>query len=280
MSKKTITKTALAAKLGISRASLYYTPTKPITDEAVQEQIVAVMQEHPAYGHRRIALVLSMNHKKIARIMKQYGLQPAVQRKRRPHKPADEKQPEIQRINVLKLLCPLYRNIVWVGDFTYFWFQGRFWYLATVMDVYTREVIGQYIGNHHTTALIQNAFTDAVQNTQSTPTYFHSDQGSEYRSESYQKLLKQHNTTPSYSNKSSPWQNGFQESFYSQFKLELGNINRFTDLGQFIEAIHQQIHYYNTQRIHSKLKMPPHTFKQQRQKQAEQTIQQLSLVTT
>ena len=48
------------------------------------------------------------------------------------------------------------------------------------------------------------------------------------------------------SKKSSPWQNGFQESFYSNFKLELGNVRRFSHVGELIEAVHQQIGYYNT----------------------------------
>lgn len=58
-----------------------------------------------------------------------------------------------------------------------------------------------------------------------------------------------------------PWQNGFQESFYSQFKLELGDPKQFAYVGQLIEAIHRQIHYYNTKRIHTALKMPPLMFK-------------------
>lgn len=57
--------------------------------------------------------------------------------------------------------------------------------------------------------------------------------------------------------KGKPWENGFQESFYSQFKLELGPLNRFQNLGELVEAIHHQIHYYNYDRIHTALKMPP-----------------------
>jgi hypothetical protein len=56
-------KAALAEKLGVSRSSLYYKPKKPPEDEALKAQIDAVMAEHPAYGHRRIAIALEMNKK-------------------------------------------------------------------------------------------------------------------------------------------------------------------------------------------------------------------------
>ena len=60
--------------------------------------------------------------------------------------------------------------------------------------------------------------------------------------------------------KASLWENGFQESYYSEFKLDLGSVERFRNLGELIESIHQTIHYYNQNRIHSALKMPPQRF--------------------
>ena len=150
---------------------------------------------------------------------------------------------------------------MWAGDFTYLWFKDRFWYIATVIDIHTREIVGWHIANHHTTSLIIDAFGDAVRRTKTASKYFHSDQGSEYVAGAYESLLAEHQTASSHSHKSSPWQNGFQESFYSQFKLELGNPNRFDHIGELIEAIHQQVAYYNTRRIHSALKMPPLIFK-------------------
>lgn len=60
--------------------------------------------------------------------------------------------------------------------------------------------------------------------------------------------------------KASPWENGYQESFYSGFKLELGHPEIYPDLGELIEAIAQQIFYYNHHRIHSALKCPPSVF--------------------
>lgn len=255
------TKTALAHKLGIARTSLYYQPKKPPANEQLKAQITAVMAAHPAYGHRRIAMALRANKKQIRRIMCLYGLTPKLRRSQHPVKPADRNRLATQVVNILKVLCPLQPNVVWAGDFTYVWFRGQFWYVATVIDVYTREIVGWHIGNHHTTTLIIEAFKDAVRRTGTAPHWFHSDQGSEYVCGRYTLMLQAYDTIPSHSKKSSPWQNGYQESFYSNFKLELGNPNRFGHSGELIEAIHQQMQYYNTRRIHTSLRMSPLLFK-------------------
>ncbi len=105
------------------------------------------------------------------------------------------------------------------------------------------------------------AFQDAARRTNTAPKYFHSDQGSEYVSGAYESLLARHDMTPSHSRKGSPWQNGYQESFYSNFKLELDNVKRFEHVGQLVEAVHYQKSYYNNKRIHSAHRMPPVAFR-------------------
>lgn len=256
------TKVALAKKLGISRSSLYYTPKKPPSDEERRQKIIAVMEEHPAYGSRRIALALQVNRKGVRRLMRKFRLKPKLRRGFRLVKVDDLGRTETRVENILKTLCPIRPNVAWAGDFTYFWFCGRFWYVATVIDIFSREILGWHLANHHTTALIIEAFKDAVRRTKTTPSCFHSDQGSEYVSGAYESLLAEHETTPSHSRKSSPWQNGFQESFYNNFKLELGDVRRFAHAGELVEAVAQQIAYYNNRRIHSALKMPPVIFRE------------------
>lgn len=263
------TKKALAEKIGVSRSTLYYKPKKPFKDELLKKEIEKVMNDNKAYGHRRVAFALKINKKRIIRIMHKFGLKPKICRKHKPTKKEDTGKKELNKENIYLRLCPIRPNVVWAGDFTYFWFYGRFWYLATVIDIFTREIIGWHIGNHHTTSLIIEALKDAIKRTGKTPHYFHSDQGSEYVSGTYETMLLQKGIIPSCSKKSSPWQNGFQESFYSNFKLELGNINRFETIGELIEAIYQQINYYNENRIHTSLKMSPIQFRiihQQKQK--------------
>lgn len=257
--KKVTTKTALAKKLGVSRSSLYYKPKKPPSDEELKKQIVTVMETHPAYGHRRIALDLRMNKKRIIRVMKRFGLRPKIMRKR-PSKPNDCKQEPVPIPNLIKDQCPIRPDAIWVGDFTHVVFLGRFLYIATVMDLYTREILGWHIAWHHTTDLIIKAFEDAVRRRQKAPCIFHSDQGSEYVSGAYGALLRSKNVQASFSKKSSPWENGYQESWNGGFKLELGEPDRFALVEQLIEAIHLQIFYYNVKRIHTSLKMSPQQF--------------------
>lgn len=253
------TKKALANKLGVSRSSLYYKLKKPPSDDALKKQIVAVMTDHPAYGHRRVALDLRMNKKRIIRVMKRFGLRPKVMRKR-PFKPNDCKQEPVPIPNLIKGRCPIRADVIWVGDFTHIVFLGRFLYIATIMDLYTREILGWHIAWHHTTDLIIKAFEDALERRRNAPLIFHSDQGSEYVSGLYGELLQSKNVQASFSKKSSPWENGYQESWNGGFKLELGDPNRFTFIEELIEAIHRQIFYYNVKRIHTSLKMSPQQF--------------------
>ena len=254
----TTTKTQLAKELGIARQTLYYQPTQPDHDAQLKQQILSVMAEHPAYGQRRVALALGMNKKPVRRVMNLFKLRPRILRKH-PHKPLDQGQPTTCIPNLGYRICPLQPNVLWAGDFTYFWVSDRFMYLATVMDVYTREIVGWHIADHHTTDLIQRAFSDAVARRGRPPKIFHSDQGSEYTSQLFMAMLVYHDVQPSHSKKSSPWQNGYQESLYSNFKLEVA-ADQYPERGQLVAAIHHQVHYYNTQRIHSVLEMAPHQF--------------------
>lgn len=260
MATTTLTKTALAAKLGIARSSLYYTRKKPKEDGDIKEKIVALRDEHPAYGHRRMALFLGLNRKRIHRIMRKFGIRPKIVRGK-PWKPGDVGKPATTTPNLAKTLCPIAANVLWAGDFTYIPWRDDFIYLATILDVWTREIVGWHVGMRHTADLVIQAFLDATVRTGQQPQIFHSDQGSEYVSGHYELLLVNLHVRASQSRKGSPWENGFQESFYNQFKLELGKTTRFNDLGELVEAIHAQLGYYNGRRIHSALKMAPAVFR-------------------
>jgi putative transposase len=257
-------KAALAKKLGVSRSSLYYRPKRPKEDEQLKERILAVQTEHPAYGHKRLAMALELNKKRILRVMKKFGIRPRILRGK-PVKRDDLGNMPTKVPNLAKTLCPIRANVLYAGDFTYIPWDNGFVYVATVLDVFTREIVGWHIGLHHTTALITEAFLDAVRRTGTAPHIFHSDQGSEYVSGSYELLLEAHGTKASQSKKSSPWENGFQESYYNNFKLEFGSAARFKDLGELVEAVHRQIYYYNTRRIHTALKMPPATYRERQE---------------
>lgn len=263
-------KTELAKRLGVSRSALYYELKLPVKDLALKAKIEKVMTNHKAYGHRRIALELNINKKRVKRVMKLFGLK--VKRKRKaPKKPKDSGQAPMPIPNLILGLAIEAPHQAWVSDFTYLPYFGRFVYLATVEDVFTRQVVGWAVSTRHNTELVALALLDgAIFNPASA--IIHSDQGSEYRNKEYLNLLKSLNIKPSMSAKASPWQNGYQESFYSGFKLELGHPEIYPDLGELIEAIARQIHYYNNYRIHTALKCPPAVFAQRLKGQNYQLI--------
>lgn len=259
---KKITKTQVAKKLRISRGMLYYQHKRPLIDEEVRHQIEAVLAEHKAYGHKRIAPELKLNKKRVLRVMKRFNIKPYRLHAKTPNKQKDKgKADEKDSINIYKLLCPIAPNIVWVSDFTYIKYKGRFIYLATIMDMYTREIIGIAISRFHNQNLVMEAFMDAEKRTRTHPHYLHSDQGSEYTSDDYKTYVTSKNITISFADKASPWQNGFQESFYGKFKVDLGHMEQFETLGELIEAVYQTIHYYNNKRRHTSLNTNPVRFR-------------------
>lgn len=264
--KTKLTKKEIAQKLGVSIASLYYQPKRPAIDLEVKNQIESVLTTHRDYGHKRIALTLKLNKKRILRVMKKFGIKPYRRRTKIPIKKNDLNKPANTRFtNLLKSFPITDINQVWVSDFTYLRYQNRFIYLATTMDVCTREIVGINISRFHNKDLVLGALRDALDH-HPPPLMIHSDQGSEYLSADYINFVEKSDIKVSISDKSSPWQNGYQESFYSQFKPLLGDTNRFKSMGELIEEIYQQVYYYNYQRIHSKLKTSPVNFRKQMQK--------------
>jgi putative transposase len=257
---KQISKTDLATKLGVSRSSLYYKHKLPARDEEVRNQIEAVLTENPEYGHKRIAIELKLNKKRILRVMKKFGIKPRRRKIKRPKKPEDIGQLESNFPNVSKLWCPIRPGVLWASDFTYLYFQGRFFYLATIIDVYTREIVGYHVSRYHSHTLVLSALEDALSKHRPA-LWIHSDQGSEYKSKIYVSRCKQAGINISMSAKGSPWQNPFQESFYDKFKITLGFLDRFETLGELVAGIHESMYYYNNKRIHSALKMSPVAYK-------------------
>lgn len=253
-------KAGLAKQLGVSRQSLYYQPKMPAKDLKLKAEIEQVMSQNKAYGHKRVAWALDINKKRTRRVMKKFGLKPKRQR-RAPKKPQDQNQAPMAVPNLIQGIIIETPNYVWTSDFTYLPYFGRFIYLATIEDLFTREIVGWAVSTRHNTDLVAQALMSALQRRPS-PLIHHSDQGSEYRSHYYLNLLTSFSIEPSMSKKASPWQNGYKESFYSEFKLELGHPECYPTLGELIEAIAQQIYYYNNKRIHTALKCPPAVFAQ------------------
>lgn len=144
----------------------------------------------------------------------------------------------------------------WVQDFTYLKFHRTWYYLAVVLDVETRQIVGWRLGASHSSELTYAAMLDALSK-YPTPAILHSDQGSEYLSYKHRDLCDRYEIQLSCSEAGKPWQNGYMERWFGGFKLELGALTKFEDLDRLHEGIASQVFYYNTKRIHTALRMSP-----------------------
>ncbi len=250
---------ALVSSLNLSRSNLYYHSKQKDKDETTKILIEEALRYHPSYGHKRLAKHLNINKKRVLRVMKLFDIKPY---RRRGKKWLKTKKTNIDYPNLLFINTPSCENHIWSSDFTYLWFKGRWLYVATVIDLYTRKIVGLSISRTHDRHLVITALLDALTH-YPRPEIIHSDHGQEYCSRDYQNLLQEVGITPSMAGKGCPWENGYQESFYSQFKVELGDPSRFTSLGELTASIYYQIYYYNTKRIHTALNMAPVAFARQ-----------------
>lgn len=253
------TKAALARTLGIARSTLYYARKRPQKDWLLKTLIEETIHEHPSYGHRRIALALGVNRKRVRRVMRLFGIRPYRRRPKRLRKRQDEGAEAAPFGNLLQAVVPDRPDLAWVSDFTHLPFHERKVYLATVLDACTREAVGASVLTGHSAPLVLGAFEDAL-GTGRKPVLIHSDQGSEYRSRQYTRIVSASGVSVSMSRKSSPWENGMQEAFFSQFKIDLGDPSRFRTLGELVAAVFHTLHRYNHRRIHTALRMPPARF--------------------
>ena len=203
-----------------------------------------------------------MNRKKIKRAMNIFGIKPYRRRGRKFRKTKDNSH---SFPNLLLAEFPRHPHHIWASDFTHISFHGKIVYIATVLDLFTREIVGFSVLTTHSVQLVIAALFSAIHKHRH-PAIIHSDHGSEYTSKDYVLLNQELGIDMSMSKKASPWENGYQESFYDKFKVDLGDPNRFQDLGELIYAVYQTIHTYNTSRIHTILKMPPAVFARRHQR--------------
>lgn len=250
--------------IGINSKNIYKTNRKEAKDLKVKENIEVVFKDHPAYGHRRLSIELGMNKKRIRRIMKKYGLKPPRLWYQKKYTTEANNQYEDEFTNLVRDVksSDVKVNEIWSSDLTYIKFQGEFIYLSAIKDIGSHEVVGSEIGNRHDANLVLQTLKRAVLKENTLPKIFHSDRGREFLNERCISFFRENGVKISVSNPGSPWQNCHIESFWSRFKTESGDLNRFADLGELSEYVYGYVDYYNKDRIVNKLKTSPTKFKQ------------------
>lgn len=248
--------------IGINHKNIYHKSKKEINDLKTKEEIEKTFEKHPAYGHRRLAIELKINKKKILRIMRKFSLKPPRlwYQKRYLTKPNNQYKNEFK--NLIENIKSPKINEIWSSDLTYIKCQNKFLYLSVIQDIATNEVVACNIGDQHNSDLVLRTIKEAALKYQILPQIFHSDRGREYLNKSCIEYFKGCGIQISVSDPGSPWQNGHSESFFSRFKAETGDLNRFEVPEELAEYIYQYIHYYNHDRIIVRLKMSPIKYKQ------------------
>jgi len=241
--------------MGISRASLYYVAKQGKKDWELKIRIEEELRVHPAYGSRRLAITLQVSRPRIQRVMRLYGIKPYRRRGRRYRRVG------ARRIfpNLLLEVRPTYAHYIWATDFTELIYQRKKVYVSTIIDLFTRQLVGLHVGLRKGSALTIQTLANALFH-HPRPAIFHSDNGSEYQARGFINILEECGIQVSRSKPGCPWENGYQESFYGKFKLDLGDPNRFRTIGELVAEIYRTAWDYNHTRIHSALKMPPAVF--------------------
>lgn len=247
---------------GVSRAGFYRFlhhrhPAEEDTEvrSAIQQIVV---QHRRRYGYRRVAVELRrrglpVNHKRVARLMREDNLL-ALQPRAWVATTDSDHRLEIY-LNLAWRMKLTAVNQLWVADITYIRLRQEFVYLALVLDVFSRRVVGWELGRTLTARLALMALERAVAQRQPPPgLVHHSDRGVQYASAEYSAALASYRMWPSMSRPANPYDNAFCESFIRTLKREEICAHRYQDIGDLRAHLEQFIdQYYHRQRLHSAL---------------------------
>lgn len=189
----------------------------------------------------------------VRRRMKQLGLVVKIKRKYRVTTQSQHDLPVADNVlnREFNQTAP---NQAWVSDITYVWTVQGWLYLAVVMDLYSRRIVGWCMDRTMTQALAIRALMMAINLRQpQAGLMHHSDRGSQYASEAYQALLKQHGIRPSMSRKGNCWDNAVMERFFKSYKEEWIGDQVYYTREAAIRDMQEYMKYYDGVRLHSTL---------------------------
>jgi transposase InsO family protein len=254
----------LCALTGVSRASYYrdWGRAAPGREETELRDLVQRLSlENPRYGYRRITALARregwpVNHKRIARIRGEDNLLALRGAAFRPAT-TDGRHSYVRWPNLALGLVLTGLNQLWAADITYVRLEEAFVYLAVVLDVFSRKVVGWALADHLRGELALEALDKALaaRDVTGLGLIHHSDQGVQYACGDYVDRLLAAGVQPSMSRPARPWDNAFAESFMKTLKAEEVDGSAYLDLddarariGEFIDRV------YNRQRLHSALR--------------------------
>jgi transposase InsO family protein len=196
---------------------------------------------------------ITMNEKKVRRIMKKYNLIPEYYRKsKQKHKNTrieENVKPDLlkREFNTDAL------NKLWVTDVTYLIFKGARAYLSTILDLYDRKVVAYVISKRNDNKLVMDTLNEALSKQKDvTGLIIHSDQGFQYTSYEYKAICSSKGIQISMSRKGTPIDDSPMESWHGILKKETLYNNNITSLEEYIKIVEEWIKFYNTKRLKGK----------------------------
>ena len=255
----------LCRMLGVSKSGYYAWRSRPPSkrsreDYALTEKIREVHhRSRETYGSPRVhaelrALGVRCGRRRVARLMRVAGLQGCMRsRKRRTTRrdPRAAPAPDLLR----RAFVATQPNRVWLADITYLPTQEGFLYLAFILDVYSRKIVGWSMDSHMRTELVVDALQMAVwRRKPSAGLVHHSDRGAQYTAISLGKRLEEVGIVPSMGRTGTALDNAMAESFVATLKSELVHRRRFPDREVARSAVFEYLEgFYNRRRLHSAL---------------------------
>ncbi len=253
----------ICAALGVPRSS-YHHAAEPTSmqrsDEETGNAIEKIFKHHRRrYGYRRIREELADQGitcapARVRRIMESRGLK-ALQPKTYVPRTSDGRADKPSLNLLVGQPLPDKPDRVWAGDITFIPTSSGWLYLAVVIDLWSRKIVGWALADHMRSELVTDALGQALGSRRTEPDLiFHSDRGSQYGSGAYRQLLRQAGMRQSMSARANPYHNAWTESFMGTLKTEMlqdgcfiGAADARTEIFAYIES------YYNTRRKHSAL---------------------------
>jgi putative transposase len=264
--KKTWPVDLMCRLLGVTRSG-YYGYRRRNSDQAAdfyhQELLEAVREiakaSDDSYGSRRMKKSLNtlsypVSRNKARKLMREAGVQVKHRKKYKVTTNSNHKQPVFD--NVLDREFDVAQpDQVYVGDITYLWTQEGWLYLAVVIDLYSRKVVGWSMGSRMKAQLVCDALMMAIWlRRPKAGLVVHSDRGTQYASKAYRQLLKAHGFIGSMSRKGDCWDNAVAESFFGSLKQERVQWRNYQTRFEAQQDVMNYISmFYNSYRLHSYL---------------------------
>lgn len=253
--------------LGVKRSGYYHYKSKGIAVEVRKQQETSMLQaaikqefiaSRKHSGARRIKSKLEANgllisRTRITKLMQQIGLKVKTKRKFRPATTNSKHGLHVAQNLLNREFKAKAPNQKYVGDITYIPTRDGWLYLATVIDLFSRKVVGWSINTHMKTTLVNDALMMALGSRRpSAGVLWHTDQGTQYASKEHRTLLEKHAITQSMSRKGNCWDNAVAESFFATLKLEYRANSSLPTQKEAKEQLFEYIEvFYNRQRLHS-----------------------------